>query len=161
MADMSEAVGQDRLGYLLSVPVRWNKSNPEWIITPWIRLSLSWTPDATDAVAFATKMLESGACLTFVPYQTHNPVWGIGWDRSSCLHPGRVQHRSLRHILGFRVRFECEGVWRRAVAQRRVQWRQWDQRWSRRQWLLRVCCASVAPVTAASTAVLFVQGVPE
>jgi hypothetical protein len=135
VADMAEAVGLDRLGYLLSVPVRWNKVNPEWIVTPWIRLSVSWTPDAADAVAFATRMLDSGACLTFAPYQSQNPGWGIGWDRSSCWHPGRVTRRSLALVFGFRVRAECEGVWRRAVAQRRGQWRQWDHRWSRRRWL--------------------------
>jgi hypothetical protein len=63
MDDMARHVGSDRLGYLLSVPVRWPAAVSSWVVTPWIRLQTPWTPDAATAVLLVQKMLQHRACL--------------------------------------------------------------------------------------------------
>lgn len=127
MKDMALRVGQDRLGYLLSVPV----AGKGMVHTPWIRLCQSWTPLARDALVFTGAMLRSGACCALA-YQLVHPSLQKGWKKSSgCGHPGRADmrgtHKSAVDLCLSEGLAKCaKAVW---------QWRRWDKRVARRLWL--------------------------
>lgn len=127
MKDMALRVGQDRLGYLLSVPV----AGKGMVHTPWIRLCQPWTPLARDALVFTGAMLRSGACCALA-YQLVHPSLQKGWKKSSgCGHPGRADmrgtHKSALDLCLSEGLAKCaKAVW---------QWRRWDKRVARRLWL--------------------------
>lgn len=150
MDNMYTRVGRDRLAYLLSVPVQWEGSRPPtgWVLTPWIRLCSSWTPESDTAVEFVRKMLQHGACLAVACLEGEFDQ--PGWKRGSSRHPGRRASDcvSRTNPLAEAVRDpDCMAAVMEGIAQRVRLALRWNGRRARVQWVQSVvvqlqCCTN-------------------
>ncbi len=138
---MAKCVGNDRLAYLLSVPVTWRPPGSWTVVTPWVRLDTLWTLDPTTAEMFARKMLQHGACLA-MSWQ-EGACSQPGWVPGSPHHPGRaasdfVHRDSPLSSAVCRRQLVCRQVLTSGIEERARQQRRWDARRARVLWVVSV-----------------------
>lgn len=132
MDGMAQLVGADRLGHLLSVPVKLFRT---WVATPWLRLSAlwMWTMDEAIAMLFARQMLKFGACPALTCIEAHGAPLS-GWEPGSSQHPGRPG--SVRFSTSPRLgTTACSVLLHKGFVGRGKQAQRWDRRVARVQWV--------------------------
>jgi hypothetical protein len=131
---LAQRLGRDRLGYLLSVPLR---GADDHCFTAWAWITEQFTPDPALALVFTEKMLTCRACTRFAGQRSGG---SRAWWKGQSSHPGRfVMLSDAYSAFDYADKDHmgaCLPPMRQAARVWAAQALRWDYRKARRLWFV-------------------------